>query len=405
MSYLSTLPDTDEHALRELALQTLLGTALRDSRGYAVSELEPIYTRQQALCQQLGDTQQLVSVLWRLRTFHLNRSEYQQAVAVGEQLLALAQQTTDSRVLLVAHIALGPSLLSLGKMNSAHAHLEQGLALYEAHRNHFLPSDKGTGGVGACLNWLSRSLWLLGYPDQALQRMQERLRLAESQPSLFVTALALVTFASPLHQCRREIDATRARAEAGLALAVERGFSNIASFAAIQCGWALAMQGQEQEGIAHIRQGLLARETLDSKANRPYFLSMLAEAYAKAGKADDGLHALGEAIVVVNETGERWYEAEIPRLKGELLLQQSSDNQAQAESSFHQAITIAQNQSAKSWELRAATSLARLWQSQDKRKEAYDLLEPVYSWFTEGFDTADLKDAKALLDELSEGLS
>src|SRR5215471_17280019 len=159
------------------------------------------------------------------------------------------------------------------------------------------------------------------------------------------------------------------------------------------CGWVLVQQGQAQEGMAQITQGLVTYRTTGAEISRPYYLALLAEAYGIQGEPEEGLTALAEALTLTDTTGERWYEAELYRLKGELLLQQSSDHQAEAESCFHQAIAIAQNQQAKSWELRAATSLARLWQQQGKRQEAHDLLASVYNWFTEGFDTLDLKDA------------
>ena len=165
-------------------------------------------------------------------------------------------------------------------------------------------------------------------------------------------------------------------------------------------GWALAQQ-EAQEGIEQMHQGLRAHRGTGAALLRPYFLGLLAEVYGTLGEPEAGLTALAEALTLAEITGERWYESECHRLKGELLLQQSSSNQTEAESCFHQAIAEAQNQQAKSHELRSATSLAHLWQSQGKRDEALELLEPVYSWFTEGFDTADLKDAKVLLDELA----
>jgi predicted ATPase len=170
---------------------------------------------------------------------------------------------------------------------------------------------------------------------------------------------------------------------------------------AILRGWALAQQGQAKEGIDQLHQGLIAFRATGAEIWRPYFLACLAEAYGTMEQPEAGLTALAEALTLVDTTGERWYEAELYRLKGVLLLQQSSSNQTEAESCFHQAIAIAQNQQAKLLELRATTSLARLWQQQGKRQEAHDLLAPVYHWFTEGFDTADLKDAKTLLDELA----
>jgi predicted ATPase len=166
-------------------------------------------------------------------------------------------------------------------------------------------------------------------------------------------------------------------------------------------GWALAQQGQTREGIEQMQQGLIAHRATRAEISRPYFLALLAEAHGTLWEPEAGLTVLTEALTQVDTTGERWCEPELYRLKGELLLQQSSDNQAVAETCFTQAIVIAQNQQAKSWELRASTSLARLWHQQGKHQEAYDLLAPVYGWFTEGFDTADLKDAKALLDSLA----
>ena len=184
-------------------------------------------------------------------------------------------------------------------------------------------------------------------------------------------------------------------------LAMEQGFLLTTARGAVLRGWALVQQGQAQAGIEQIQQGLRAYRATGAEQARSYWLALLAEAHNVIGQPEAGLTVLAEALILVDSSGERFYEAELHRLKGELLLQQNSDNQAEAESCFQQAIAIAQNQQAKSWELRAATSLARLWQQQGKRQEAYDLLAPVYNWFTEGFDTADLKDAKMLLDELA----
>jgi len=165
-------------------------------------------------------------------------------------------------------------------------------------------------------------------------------------------------------------------------------------------GWALAQQRQAKEGIEQMHQGLIAHRATGAEMIRPYFLALLAEVHGTIGQPDVGLTALAEALLLGDTTDAHWYKPELYRLKGELLLQLSSDNQVEAENCFQQAITVARSQQAKSFELRTATSLARLWQQQGKRQEAHDLLAPVYHWFTEGFDTADLKDAKALLDEL-----
>jgi predicted ATPase len=211
-----------------------------------------------------------------------------------------------------------------------------------------------------------------------------------------------LNLAAAIHQLRREGRAAQEYGEALISLAKEQGFPYQMVFGAIHRGWALAHQGQAQEGIEQITQGSLAYRATGAELDRPYFLALLAEAHGTMGQPEAGLTTLAEALTVVDKTGERWYEAEIYRLKGALLLQQNANNQAEAENCFQQAIVVAQNQQAKSWELRAATSLARLWQQQGKRQEAHDLLAPVYHWFTEGFDTADLQEAKALLDTLGE---
>ena len=207
--------------------------------------------------------------------------------------------------------------------------------------------------------------------------------------------------AAVLHQFRREGQAAQAHAAAALQLATEQGFPHWRAYGAIVHGWALAHQGEAEEGIAQLQQGMLARLATGAVLARPYFLSLLVEAYGTMGQPAAGLTALTEALTLAETNGEGWYVPELYRLKGTLLLQQSPDHQVEAEVCFQQAIRIAQSQHAKSLELRAATSLARLWQQQGKRTEAYDLLAAVYGWFTEGFDTADLQEAKALLEELA----
>ena len=223
--------------------------------------------------------------------------------------------------------------------------------------------------------------------------------LAQQIAHPFSLGFAL-SFAAVLHSFRREGRATQERAEAAIVLATEQGFPYWRAAGAMMCGWALAHQGEAREGIAQINQGLTAFRATGAEILRPYCLALLSEAHGILGEPEAGLTALAEVLTLVDKTGECWYEAELHRLKGALLLQLAPDHQAEAETCFLKALDIARSQAAKSWELRAATSLARLWQQQGKRQEAYDLLAPVYGWFTEGFDTADLQDAKALLDAL-----
>jgi adenylate cyclase len=211
-----------------------------------------------------------------------------------------------------------------------------------------------------------------------------------------------LSYTAQFHQYRHEVRFTHEHAEAAIRLATDQGFPQWMAIGAMLRGWALVHQGQAQEGMAQITQGLMTYRTKGSELGRPYFLTLLAEAHHIQGEAVAGLTVLTEALTLVDTTGERWYEPELYRLKGALLLQQSLDNATEAETCFQHAISIAQSQQAKSLELRAATSLARLWQSQGKHDEARQVLGDVYNWFTEGFDTADLQEAKALLDVLSE---
>jgi predicted ATPase len=250
-----------------------------------------------------------------------------------------------------------------------------------------------------CRCYAARALWYLGYPDQGLTRSQDAVLLAQQVAHLFSLGYALF-FAAMLHQCRREVRAVQEGAEATIILAQEQGFPHWMAVGALVRGWALAQQGKGQEGIEQMHQGLRAHHATGAEIGRPYWLALLAEVHGMLGEPEAGLTALAEALTLADTTGERWYEAELSRLKGTLLLQQTSDHQAEAETCFQQAISIAHSQQAKSFELRAATSLARLWQQQGKRVEAHALLAPVYGWFTEGFDTTDLQEARAVLEEL-----
>jgi predicted ATPase len=257
-------------------------------------------------------------------------------------------------------------------------------------------------------------LWLLGYPEQAMERSHEILTLARERARPYDLTTALY-WAARLHQYRREGPLTQERAEACMTLGTEYGFAERVTLGTIMRGWALAAQGQGEEGIAQMRQGLAAQRAAGSEVGGAHKLSLLAEAYGHVGQAAEGLHVLAEALACAHITGERMWEAELHRLKGELLLQSgvqglesgvlTSDaglqtRDAEAEACFRQALYIARRQQAKSLELRAAMSLSRLWQHQGKRAAALVLLAPIYGWFTEGFDTVDLQEAKALLAEL-----
>jgi TOMM system kinase/cyclase fusion protein len=401
LALLETLPETPQRLQREVDMLIALGASLLATKGYAAPEVGETYTRARQLCHHLEEPQRLFPVLRGLWHYYNVCAEYQTAHALGEQLLTLAQQVQDSAMLVAAHRALGATLFWLGAQASAHTHLAQGLALYDPQQHRAHAFLYGEDSDVTCRSYAMCTSWFLGYPAQGWIQMDAALALAQQIAYPFDLSFVL-GFAAMFHQFRREVRVAQERAEATIRLTKEQGFPFWMAHGSMLYGWALAHQGQAKEGIEQLHQGMMAWRATGAALGQPYGLALLAEAQGTLGEPEAGLTALAEALVHVEHTGERYYEAEIHRLKGELLLQQSSDNQAEAETCFHQALEIARSQQAKSLELRTATSLAKLWQSQGKRQEAYDLLAPVYGWFTEGFDTADLKDAKALIDELEE---
>jgi predicted ATPase len=244
------------------------------------------------------------------------------------------------------------------------------------------------------------TLWALGYPEQAVQAGDRALTLA-SELAHPASLAATLSYAAVLHQFRREEASVQQMAEALIALSTEQGDAERLARGTILRGWALFVQGQGAEGIVQMRQGLAALQTTGGQVRRPLFQALLAEAYGAVGQVEAGLQLLAEALAAVEQTGGRFYEAELHRLQAELLLQQTAAPWGEAEASLQQALELAHRQQAKSLELRAAVSLARLWQQQGKCDEARALLAPIYGWFTEGFDTADLQEARGLLEELS----
>ena len=426
LELLQTLAETPERAHQELTLQVALATPLSLTKGPTAPEVGAVHRRALELCRQVGETPQLSPALWAARRFYLFRGELQTARELAERLIPMAQRAQDSALLPVAHFGLGSVLHSLGELVSARAHCEHALALSDPRQRRSAIAFMGIDlGVFSLLH-LANILWLLGYPDQALARSRAGLTLAQeiNHPS----SMGLVWFTDTiLRQFLHEAQAVEQQAEALIALSNEQGFSALLAGALVRHGWALAEQGQAEDGIQQIHQGMAAAHAIGVELYRPYNLALLAEAYRKAGQVEEGLSALSEALTVVGKTGERYYEAELYRLKGELTLQQgargwglgtgSSSPQApslkplvprevekEAEGYFLKAIEIARKQQAKSLELRATTSLTCLWQQQGKHHAARTMLSEIYHWFTEGFDTQDLKDAKVLLNSLESGV-
>jgi predicted ATPase len=288
----------------------------------------------------------------------------------------------------------------LGALPAARLHLEEGIARYTPDQRRAPAFRMGQDPGVACRIYAAATLWSLGYPAQALARVHEALALAHELAHPFSLAFARC-FAAFVSQFCRDVPAVHAHAEATVALSTEQGFTQWAVQGTILRRWALALQGQGEEEIAQVRQGIAAYRATGAAVFVPYFYTWLADVAAHLGHVEEGLQALAEAHTLVEQQEERWWEAEVARLRGVLLLRQPGTPQAEAEACFQQALDIARRQEAKSLELRAATSLSRLWQRQGKHQEAHDLLAPVYGWFTEGFDTADLQEAHALLETLS----
>ncbi|MBI2467200.1 MAG: AAA family ATPase [Candidatus Rokubacteria bacterium] len=396
-----TLPDTSARREQELELQISLGPVLSGSRGFAAPETVRAYERARQLCSQLGGTPRVIPALWGLWGYFATQGSFRQALEVGEELLERARQTGDPGLLLQAHHALWPVSCSMGDPAASRAHIEAGQALYDPERHPALAFVYGGHDARVCAHtWDALNLWKLGYPTRALKASQAGLRWTTQLSQPHSTAVTLV-YGSLLKHLRREEQAAREVADACIALAREQGFPQWLSMAQIYGGSALAALGRMEEGLAEIREGLAAYRATGAGAERPTFLTLLAEVHWRRGAWQDGLVAVSEGLDIIAENGECAFEAELHRIRGELLLGRSPADQGEVEASFQRARGIARSQSARSWELRAATSLARLWQRQGKREDARGLLGEVYAWFTEGFDTADLKETKALLDELS----
>ena len=396
---LGTLPNTAERAGLELALQLRLGYALRVTKGYADPEPARCMERARELCQQLGDTVQLVPATFGLWGYYVVGGEVRAARQMAEELLCLADRSSDPALRYGAHTTLGTCLFYLGELRASHEHFERAIGLYDPQRRVAYRSlfrrDHGVYTWGESF----RVLWYLGYPDRALRRMRETITLAQqgAEPEMLAYAHC---FAAQLLQYRREPELAQERAESSIAFAEEHGAAAQREWARIVRGWAVAEQGAARDGIAEMRDTLETQRGMRLRIAFPWWVGLFADALAKDGQVEEGLAAVQEGLEIVAGGDQTYAMAELLRLKGETLLMGGRDA-GTAETCFREAVATARRQEARSLELRAATSLARLWQRQGKTHKANDLLAPVYSWFTEGFDTADLRDAKALLDELA----
>jgi predicted ATPase len=397
---LQTLPDNPQRIQRDIILHLALIEAFQVTKGYAAPEVADTYARLRALSHQITDTSQRFQLLWGLVAFHTVRGDAQTACELGEQLVDLTAHDSDAVRILVAHRCLGTALSLMGDFAQARQHIEQVITLYKAQPQHSSISRIRQDPATACLGHSTMILWLLGYPDQARQRSDEAIALAKKLAHPFSLGYALY-YAAQLYLLRGERRGAQALAEELMSLSTKHAFTQFSVHATRVRTLALAVQRPPAETLTDMQHHLDHLRAIGEGQDLPPNLVLLAEAYGKSGNVKQGLELVAEALSVIDQTEARRSEAEAHRARGTLLLQQDVPDEQQAETCFHQALDVAREQQAKSLELRAATSLARLWQPQDKRQEAYDLLAPVYEWFTEGFDTADLQEAKRLLKVLA----
>ena len=399
LGLIQLLPQTPDTAQQELQLHLLLGPVLMFVKGVAAPEVGSTYARACELCQQGGETSQKFAALWGSWYFHSGCGDHLTARVAAEELVSLGRENQDTAMTLMAHRALCNTLHHIGDLAATHEQMKRVIELYDPQRHRSLALQYGQDPSVTARAWGGLALWQLGYPDQALTRLAEARRTAVeiSHPPSIAYALG---WAALLHRYRREYNAALEMAEAVIALSAEQGFALYAAWGTTVKGWALSNMGQAALGCELVRKGVSELRATGLKGAMPQQLAVLAESYALAGRLAEALATVDEALTLVEVMSERNYEAELHRLKGELLQQISIGSADAAEACFQKALDAARRQGAKLFELRAATSLVRLRRSFDNNDAGHDLLAPIQGWFTEGFDTADLKDAKALLDEL-----
>jgi predicted ATPase len=385
---------------KELDFYLALGPATAATEGYASPETLRVFSHARNLLGDSGTPTEQMTVLWGVYLAHAMRAEYGAAREVAQQCLTLAEEHKHPGMLVLANRFMGQTLWSMGDFGGARVHLERALDLCAANPEvitsyrRFGADDQVTG-----LSSLSRTLWILGYPEQAAAASKQAQARARNMGLAFTTVFALDNGAF-LGALGADPRSAAAQADEAVAHSIEHNFADYEVRARFIQGALLAQGGDPQQGIELMRDALAAADSNSAGNRRTLYLGLIAAAYGNLGQPELGLNLLDEAIQTAETIGERFFEAELHRLRGDILLALGREGEAEAE--LLRALTIARQQQARWWELRAATSLARHWHNQGKYMQAYSLLQPAYAWFTEGFDTPSLKSAKALLDQLGE---
>ena len=396
---LEALPEGRRRRRLDLDLSLLLGHVLKTTKGWAVEDVERLYVRARELSKELGDTARLLEALWGLIGVSFVRAELRNTQLLAREVLGLAEKRRDLSYRILGHMELGGTASALGELASAAKHFREAelLSHPSQHRAQVAAFGADLGLFSA--SWATHVQWQMGYPDRALARAEEMINLAGDLAHPFTQTITLA-YAAMLSQFRRDVEAVNRLAEATIAHATEHGFRYYLAWTEVLRGWSRAAQGAREEGIAEILRGIEVLQRT-AGARLPYYRALLAEACGWAGRIDEALLALADAFAEVGKTEERWWEAELHRLRGELLRSGAMNRGAEAEACYLTAIKVARGHRAKSLELRAAVSLGRLWRDTGKRTRARRLLAEVHDWFTEGFETPDLRDARLLLKELA----
>jgi predicted ATPase len=403
LAQLAQLPETQGRARQELALQRLLGQASFAASGYASPEATRAFNRARELCAEIGDDGSIFPVLAGVFLFQMTGGHHANSIITANETIERAGRTDNTGARLVGNLLVGLSGFHLATLAHARAHFEKAIGYYCAipvEKSARLAYEYGADPGAATYAYAAWCLWLLGYPDQALRLGDELLVILERIQHGFTHSRGLY-WNSALHACRREWQIVEERSSAAIASAEERGLGMVVAVSRIMQGAARAMRDPHDEFVAEIREALAAYSATGARAQSTFHLILLAQALAECGRHDEGLSALREATALAEETGERFVDAEIHRLEGNLRLAECRDGGGAAGAFYVKALEVARAQQARSLELRAACDLARLWAEHGDRQRAADLLRPIYGWFTEGFDTPDLKEAKTLLEALN----
>ena len=400
LALIQDLPQSEDRLRLEVQLHTAIGVTMMATKGWGAPEVLQAYSAAKILCERLGDPGELFTVLRGEGQYHMISGNLRAADELARQCMQLAENAADPAFILEAHHVFWSTRFYMGDYATAEFHANKGIALYDPVEHHPLTYKYSGHDPGVCCRvFSSLALWVRGYPEQAVNRCNEALTLANQEQHPLTVALAYL-FLSQLHMLRREADEGQRWAEKVIEISEKYVVPLMLAQGRFHLGWALAEHGRLVQGIELIRDGIAATRATGALMGFPFILSVLACAYLDIGELCQAAATLDEALSVATEARALIFFPEVLRTKGKLLFLQDPDHPEAAQACFQQAVTAARDQGAKSLELRAATSLARLWRDQGKHAEARDLLAPVYGWFTEGLGTRDLKEAKALLAEL-----